>query len=258
MYQRFGHSLSSAPKRDPEISSDFDVDGPLLEKQEMGPTPEPQASYTWLPPALRGLYLRCLFVVSLLLSGTVFYFTRKSAIHHGICDNKDSAAIFFSWRFLPTLVAMMYSLLIADLANDVRRTEILARLSSPNGASAAHTICMPTRSWRKDPFDAWNKRKNNGKRSWALLSASIANLLALLIISPLSTNFVSPVDTRFATPITLLRARELGEMTELSTASPMVTSLTTIGAVLNLTTSAWLTTKYTVVPFWSGTSISPL
>jgi hypothetical protein len=186
-------------------------------------------------------------------------FTRKSVRNHGICDDKDSATTFFSWRFLPTLVATVYSLLVANLAIDVRRTEIFARLSSPNGVSAAHTVCMPTRSWWNDLFDAWSKKENSGKRSWALLSASIANLLALLIISPLSAIDLSPVDTQYITPITLLRARELGEMSEVSTASKMVIFRTTIGAVLNRTTSAWLTTKYTVVPFWPwDLDVSPL
>jgi hypothetical protein len=159
MYRRY--SLPSAPERDPETSLDSayhldgqHVDGPSTEEQDLGPTSEPQASYTWLPPTLKGSDLQFLFGVTLLPSGVVFYFTRKSVRHHGICDNKDSTTTFLSWRFLPNLVATVYSLLVANLAIDVRRTEIFARLSNTDGASAAYTVCMPTRSWWNDPFDA--------------------------------------------------------------------------------------------------------
>lgn len=47
-----------------------------------------------------------------------------------------------------------------------------------------------------------------------------------------------------------LRAREAGSMTNISGASEMITFRTTIAAVLNQTTSAWLSTEYAVVPFW--------
>jgi hypothetical protein len=256
IYQRTDISLS-APRHDTEISSLFakhfdsqNVDKPNCEEQDLGSTPEPREPYVWLPLALRPSYLKILVVVSLVLGIVVIYLTAKSLNDHGICDDRNSAMTFFSWRFLPTLVATVYSRLVAILVNDVRRTEIFARLSSREGASAAYTVCMPTRSWWNDPFDAWSKKKNGGKRSWALLSASVANLLALLVISPLSAIYLSPAETQFPTPTTFSRAREVGDTTSISPASGMIMFRTTIAAVLNQTTSAWLSTEYTVVPFW--------
>jgi hypothetical protein len=248
---------SSAPGYGPEISSllakHFDgqnVDGFLCEEQDLRSTPEPQESHEWLPPALRPSYLKFLVIVSLILGIVVLYLTMKSLKDHGICDDNKSAIAFFSWRFLPTLVATVYARLVAILVNDVRRTEIFARLSSRDGAPAAYTVCMPTRSWWNDPFDAWSKKKNGGKRSWALLSASVANLLALLVISPLSAIYLSPAETQFPTKITFFRAREVSNTTIIPPASGMIMFRTTIAAVLNQTTSAWLSTEYTVVPFW--------
>jgi hypothetical protein len=78
----------------------------------------------------------------------------------------------------------------------------------------------------------------------------MANLLALLVISPLSAIFLFPTETQFSTPMTFSRAREVGNTTDISTASEMVTFRTTIAAILNQTTSAWLSTEYLVVPFW--------
>jgi hypothetical protein len=108
---------------------------PICEKQDLAAMFEPQEVHEWLPLPLRPSYLEFLSCVSLLLSGVVFYLTIRSSEDHGICDNDNSAVTFFSWRFLPTLVATVYSLLVATLVNDVRRTEIFARLSDPEGAT---------------------------------------------------------------------------------------------------------------------------
>lgn len=235
------------------------VEESLCEEQHLTPPLEFQDSLEWLPLTLRSSYLELLIGVSIFLSAVVFYLTAKSLEDHGIRDDDNSATIFFSWRFLPTLVATVYSLFVTTLINDVRRTEIFARLSNPEGASAAYTVCMSTRSWWNDPFDAWSKKKNNGKRSWALLSSSTANLLALLVISPLSAIFLYPADTLLSTSITFLRAREAENTIITPTPSEMITFRTTIAAVLDQTTSVWLSTKYAVVPFWPwDLSITPL
>jgi hypothetical protein len=116
---------------------------PICEEQDLAAMFEPEEVHEWLPLPLRPSYLEFLSCVSLLLSGVVFYLTIRSSEHHGICDNNKSAATFFSWRFLPTLVATVYSLLVATLVNDVRRTEIFARLSDPEGAPQRTPCACP-------------------------------------------------------------------------------------------------------------------
>src|ERR1700722_5056064 len=151
-----------------------------------------QRPCNWLPFTLRWPYLLTLFITSLGLGSAVGMLTWFSAINNGLSTDNGSAVFLFGWRFSPTLVAVLYVLLETLLVNDVRRTEIFARLSGPKGASATSTLLQVSRSWWNDPGDALSKGRNNGKRSWALFWASVANILGMLIISPLSAGLLSP------------------------------------------------------------------
>jgi len=112
---------------------------------------------------------------------------------------------------------------------------------------------MPTRSWWNDPSDAWSKKKNEGTRSWALLSASMINLLALLVVSPLSAILLFPANTQFTALTAFNKMHEVHDLIITPAAYEMVTFRTTIAAVLNQSTSAWVSTEYAVVPFWPST-----
>ncbi|KAH0367724.1 hypothetical protein KCU65_g4438, partial [Aureobasidium melanogenum] len=116
---------------------------------------------------------------------------------------------------------------------------------------------MPIRSWWNDASDGWSKRKNGGNRSWALLFASMSNLLALLVISPLSAILVFPANTQFSKTTSFQEAREVQNLTTTPATSEVVTFRTTIAAVLNQTTSAWVSTEYAVVPFWPSALTEP-
>jgi hypothetical protein len=109
-------------------------------------------------------------------------------IHSERCQGLGSdqgISIFLSrWRFTPTLLAAIYTLLLMAMVNDIKRTEAFARLSRPNGALAEYTLFVKWRFFWFDPFDSLSKRKNGGHRNWALFDASITSIMALLIISP--------------------------------------------------------------------------
>lgn len=215
-------------------SSPTHTDGLFREEQDTERVSERQAAYDWLPLTLRSPYLAILVTTTVCLSALVFYLTVKSSRDHGISDDNNSALTFSSWRFLPMLIATVYSLLVATTVNDVRRTEISARLSRPRGASAAHTICMPTRSWWNDLCDAWSKKKNGGERSWALLSASVINLLALLVVSPLPAILLFLANTQFTALTDFNKMHEVQNLITTPAANEMVTFRTTIAAVLKV------------------------
>lgn len=137
--------------------------------------PSHQQKCNWLPVTLRLPFLTLLTTISLTLGLGVLALTVYSMHRHGLGVGSDSYAsiIFFGWRFSPTLIVTAYGILVASLLNDVRRTEIFARMSRSGGAPASTTLCFPARSWWNDPFDALNKRTNNGVYSWALLLSLI-------------------------------------------------------------------------------------
>jgi hypothetical protein len=210
-----------------------------------------QQKCDWLPVTLRLPFLTLLTTVSLALGFGVLALTVYSMHHHGLGIGSDSYAsiIFFGWRFSPTLIVTIYGILVASLLNDVRRTEIFARMSRSGGASASTTLCFPARSWWNDPFDALNKKTNNGVYSWALLLTSLAYILVLLILAPLSAGLLAPASIQYRRPASFNRAH-LADNFTWQTDSWDLTSFRTIsGAILNQSTSAWLS-DHLVLPFW--------
>ncbi|TIA16947.1 hypothetical protein D6C81_05754 [Aureobasidium pullulans] len=238
-----------------ETENEYSDENPSSER-EAAAVFGPQKFDDWLPLTLRLPYLAFLTGTSVLLSALVFYLTITSFRNQGLGDNDDSATRFFEWRFLPTLIATIYSLLVATLVNDVRRTECFARLSNSKGASAVHTICLPSRAWWNDPADAWSKNKNNGIRSWSLLCASVVNIAALLVVSPLSAILLSPVIIRFTTPTSFSTLR-FSDPGVTPNSSDLIVFRTTIAALLNEPTSAWLSTDHAIVPFWPSALDNP-
>ncbi|KAG9961899.1 hypothetical protein KCU61_g5130, partial [Aureobasidium melanogenum] len=213
--------------------------------------PVQQFTCDWLPVTLRLPFLVLLIMLSLALGLSVLALTVYSMQNHGLGSGKDSdsSIIFFGWRFSPTLAVTIYGILVASLLNDVRRTEVFARMSRLGGASASTTICFPVRSWWNDPFDALNKKTNNGVYSWALLFTSLAYILVLLVLAPLSAGLLAPVTVQYRMPTSFSRAY-LADNFAWQTDSWDLTSFRAIsGAILNQSTSAWLS-DHTVVPFW--------
>jgi hypothetical protein len=209
-----------------------------------------QRPCNWLPFTLRWPYLLTLFITSLGLGSAVGMLTWYSAINNGLSTDNGSAVLLFGWRFSPTLVAVLYVLLETLLVNDVRSTEIFARLSGPKGASATSTLLQVSRSWWNDPGDALSKGRNNGKRSWALFWASVANILGMLVISPLSAGLLSPQDIQITKTAGF---SHIGAFytTPFETSADDATYVRAIsGLTLNLSTSAWLSNEYAVLPFW--------
>lgn len=210
-----------------------------------------QDSCHWLPVTLRLPFLVLLITLSLALGLGVFALTVYSMQNHGLGSGRhsDSSIIFFGWRFSPTLVVTVYGILVASLLNDVRRTEIFARMSRLGGASASTTICFPVRSWWNDPFDALNKKTNNGVYSWALLFTSLAYIIVLLILAPLSAGLLAPTSVQYRVPTSFHRARLADDFAWQTDSWDLTTFRTISGAILNQSTSAWLS-DHTVMPFW--------
>ncbi|RDW82963.1 hypothetical protein BP5796_04454 [Coleophoma crateriformis] len=229
---------------------------PLISVQERDLSQEGSSVHSsrecnWLPQGLRWPFLLFLFTVTLGLGLLVLGLMIHSQQNQGLGDEKNKPIFLFGWRFTPTLVAVIYTLLVITMISDIRRTEVYARLSRPNGAPAAITLFYKSRIFWFDPVDALDKKRNNGLRSWALFWASIVNILGLLVISPFSAALLSPAD--------IFLVQDNSPFLEISTAAaqPIQASIddsilfrSISSLILNTTTSAWLSNDYAVLPFW--------
>lgn len=211
---------------------------------------QPTEDGFWLPLTLRLPFLSFLFLVSIILTILVSALTAYSAANHGLKDNSDASTLLFGWRYSPTLVATIYALLVASMLNDVRRTEIFARLSRSESASATYTLCYPIRAWWNDPFDALSRRKNNGIRSWALWFASTSNILVLLIISPLSAGLLSPASLQISDTVLFRKASPAENLTWPLDSMDLIMFRTISGGIIKQPTSVWLSTEFAVLPVW--------
>jgi hypothetical protein len=174
-------------------------------------------------------------------------------------DTKESKGFFFSWRFLPTLVAVLYTLLWTPVMKDVLQTEPWALLSLSGGSEASRSLLRPPEFWWTNIINAVRNKGKAGGVRWAVLLATIAAMTSSLVINPLSAGLLGVVQTTLtrqqqfstiATPSSTPALSEQGDATFLQT----VTNL-----VFNTTTSAWLQDDFSVMPFWpSGMSSAPL
>ncbi|KAK6002785.1 hypothetical protein QM012_001535 [Aureobasidium pullulans] len=199
---------------------------------------------TWRPLTLRLPYISFVLMITILLASLVLFLTIDSNKNHGLGDDNASSSVLFGWRFSPTLLATIYGLLVASMLNDVRRTEIFARLSRPNGAPAETTLCFPTKPWWHDPKDALSK----GTKSHALLFASMLYILAL-VVSPLSAGLLSPANEQISSPNTFQRAKT-ENFSWPSGSEDEIMFRTISGGVIGQSTSVWVSNSAAILPFW--------
>lgn len=214
---------------------------------------EVKSKETWLPFTLRLPFLGVVIAASIALGAASISITIYSAGNSGLGPDNDSAALLFGWRFTPTLLAVLYTLCTTTILTDTRRTEVYAHLAKPRGASALATLCSPSRQWWNDPFDALNTRRS-GSRSWVLLWASLVNITAFLVISPLSAGLLAPVTVNIMrqTPFAFI---DMPLPVEYPSGMNDTMILQTIaGAVLNKSTSTRILDDYFVTPFWPSQS----
>ncbi|KAF2189585.1 hypothetical protein K469DRAFT_747636 [Zopfia rhizophila CBS 207.26] len=211
-----------------------------------------KAPATWLPYTLRWPFLSFLITLSLGLGIVLVFLCRYSQKNYGLGRDNDSSALLFGWRFTPTLITVLYAQLIVILFDDVDRTESYAQLAASGGAAAIQTLLQKPRTWWSILSIGFTK-KHNG-RSWTPFCSCLVKIIALLFISPLSSALLSPEDVRIPKPNQFTRMIPK-ENSALSAKIEGETYFRTTGNVLqNVTTSAWISDAYTVLPFWPAKS----
>lgn len=204
---------------------------------------------SWVPYTFKHVYLAVLSAVSLALCLVTILLWWKSATNYGLGSDDGSSALLFGWRYTPTMFAVIYVQMTAVLFEDVKRTEPFARLARPDGAVASTSILHTPGAWWNALYDGFAKKKN-GSRSWALICASILNIIGFLAISPLSSAYLFSDDVVVPKSTDFLRLAPV-----INSPLPIDADRTTHFRALanllqNVSTSPWITDEYTILPFW--------
>jgi Protein of unknown function (DUF3433) len=182
---------------------------------------------------------------SLLLAILCIVIATKSRQNDGLVNVPASSSFVFN--FLPTLVAVVYTLSWASISQDVIRTEPWALLSRPGGAKASESILMENEaSWNHivQAIAHWKKR---GIR-WAVLLAIAGNTIGSLVLNPLSAGLLQVVETAMTSHQQFLTA-DVSQFANTSI-DDLVFAKAAADALYNISTSAWIGRDYFVVPFW--------
>ena len=103
-------------------------------------------------------------VLTLVLAGVVEFLAQLSQRQGGLALSRDpdeiSAAVSFGFRYAPTVVAVLYSLIWAWIDSDVRRMQPWFELSRPDGAAAETSLLLnyPSEFLAFIPFRAFKRR----------------------------------------------------------------------------------------------------
>jgi hypothetical protein len=174
----------------------------------------------------------------------------QSQKNQGLCS-EDVA--MFGWKFIPTLITVIYSRFTAILLEDVQRTEPWARMARPSSSvpGAAFTILEKPRSWWVTLTNGMRKNRNGGVRSWVVVLCCTVHILAVLVISPLSAALLGTKVLQITVDsVSMRRARPIGGP-DLEFRADRGTYLRSSVALLqNYSSSPWVTDEYFVLPFW--------
>lgn len=94
----------------------------------------------WKPFSMRWPYLSALIVISVVLSAAQEYLFRKGALYKFNTAESLSTWDYFTFKYLPTVVAVTFGVLWQVTDFEVKRLEAFYQLSKEGGAMAAESI----------------------------------------------------------------------------------------------------------------------
>ncbi|KAI1139925.1 hypothetical protein F5Y05DRAFT_336131 [Hypoxylon sp. FL0543] len=203
---------------------------------------------SWLPYTLRWHILSSILGLTVVLELLVVVFHVISSRDSGLVDDDGSGGIVVASKFVPTVLAVIHVLLISIILNDVKRTQAFAHLASPHGASGKRSLTWTAEAWWDALLEGFPSRQR--KANWALLSAALTFMLGFLIVSPFSSSLFATQDIIFTYEVPF-KQLDLSSVLPLQTIPLGATYFRTVGNVLqNVTTSAWITDQYAILPIW--------
>jgi hypothetical protein len=192
---------------------------------------------------LRPLPLAIVAAFALALSITLAVLCWYSVRHTGL----GSDDTYFVWKYIPTILAVLFTLAMAMIYDDIRRTEPFARLAHPTRVDTKHTLLYKPKAWFKTITEGFSKQHKTGRV--LLVVSSLATGLTVLAISTLSSSLM--VARQVVAPNTVdLQRFVSGKDGKIELAPLRETYFhTTSGYVYNASTSMWVTDSHVVLPF---------
>ena len=104
----------------------------------------PVEALSWKPVTLRPPLLLSIVVLTLAFIAILEYLSQKSQIDGGIAFTKDrfSPAVSFAYLYLPTIIAVLYSILWSWIDLDTKRLEPYFQLSKVEGADITNSLAL--------------------------------------------------------------------------------------------------------------------
>ncbi|KZM27144.1 uncharacterized protein EKO05_0004684 [Ascochyta rabiei] len=212
----------------------------------------------WLPYTLRRTYLVllafCAFVCAIVLAVLCAYSTH----HYGLTTNNGSLGQFIARRYVPTVLAVLFTLAVTMIAEDVKRTEPFARMASPQPVTANHTLFYVPKVWWKSVFTGLSLKRSGGHRRWILSLSSLAAGISVLVISTFSSTVFTTRDVVLRTDTQLQRytPQQNGSIFLLPRRDTYTRAMS--GFLYNASTSLWVTDSHVVLPFTTPDTNPPV
>ncbi|KAK5221065.1 hypothetical protein LTR72_006623 [Exophiala xenobiotica] len=147
--------------------------------------PEDPDIPNWKPFSMSSVYILLLMALAITLAGVQEYLCQKSiqrakensglvAFNH---VSEISTWDFFAWKYLPTMVCIVYAVLFSIMDFDIRRLEPFYQLSRPGGslASASLNLDHLTMFQYFVPFKAFQLKQ------YAVLFSTTGNIIASMV-----------------------------------------------------------------------------
>lgn len=134
---------------------------------------------------MRAPVLCAVVVISLGLAGVLEFLAQKSQRQGGLAlsssEDDISESVNIAYLYMPTTVAVLYSLLWTWIDLDVRRMQPWFELSRPHGANAEQSLLLnyPFEFLAFVPFKAWKQRH------WPVFITGSVMMLIFWAITPL-------------------------------------------------------------------------
>ncbi|RVX73330.1 hypothetical protein B0A52_02972 [Exophiala mesophila] len=147
--------------------------------------PEDPQIPNWKPWSLRSPYILSLLILALGLAGFQEFLCQRSIQlaekGSGILAFNEvdevSTLDFFAWKYLPTMITIIYAVMFSIMDFDIRRLEPFYQLSQPGGAKAGASLNLDhlTMFQYFVPFKAFRLKQ------WAVMVSTTGNILASML-----------------------------------------------------------------------------
>ncbi|RDA91191.1 hypothetical protein CP533_4834 [Ophiocordyceps camponoti-saundersi (nom. inval.)] len=141
--------------------------------------------------------------VSLCLAACIEYLAQRSNAHGGLALSPSfqeiPGAAMMAQKYVPIIVATLYSMVWSWVDQDVRRMQPWFELSKPQGARGRDSLFL---SYPHD-FVLFAARKAAKKKHWAVFTSSVMMMVILFVLTPLQPSVMGIRNLVHSEPINL-------------------------------------------------------